>query len=174
MARSSELITSLEPVRPGDLITADFFNGLIDAFWELEERVVALEAEGSVEPPAPGAGNEAPAKLAITFVEATANRGLVDFEVHGAKLAPAGLKTFAINQKPFHPGKLAGDDDQITFTAPASALATTNTSARDPLARSRAGGGTGIIPPKILILTITNLKGASAQKRFIVEEGGKP
>ena len=43
----------LEPVRPGDLITADFMNRVIGQIEALEQRVAQLEEDDSGEANAP-------------------------------------------------------------------------------------------------------------------------
>jgi hypothetical protein len=41
------MANGLQPARPGDLITADFFNALIEAIEDLQERVAELESGAS-------------------------------------------------------------------------------------------------------------------------------
>jgi len=52
----------IQPVRPGDLIAASFANEIIDALTALDERLTALEAEGTTSPPPPATS------IAITSV----------------------------------------------------------------------------------------------------------
>jgi hypothetical protein len=47
-------MTQLESVQPGDLITADFMNGLIDELTKLKGRVAILEGQTGPEPPTDG------------------------------------------------------------------------------------------------------------------------
>jgi len=115
MASNSTLITALEPVRPGDLITADFVNGIISAMLELEGRVSVLEAEGRMV--VPEGGGEPVAQVVITAAVARKSDVSLAFEVYGSGLDPAGLKTFMLNNVPFDPENLRGDDSKITFIA---------------------------------------------------------
>lgn len=115
MATNSNLITAIQPVRPGDLITADFINSIISALFELEDRVSVLEAEGHMVVPE---GGDQPVKpVVITAAVATSSAVSLAFEVYGSGLDPAGLKTFSLNNVPFDPQNLRGDDSKITFIA---------------------------------------------------------
>lgn len=113
MASNSTLITALQPVRPGDLITADFVNGIISAMLELDGRVSVLEAEGRMV--VPEGGGEPVKQVVITAAVATKSDVSLAFEVYGSGLDPAGLKTFMLNNVPFDPENLRGDDSKITF-----------------------------------------------------------
>ncbi|HUE78392.1 MAG TPA: hypothetical protein VMN38_02000 [Sphingomicrobium sp.] len=114
MASASNLITALRQVRPGDLITATFFNDMIGAIWELEGRISVLEAEGRFVVPEDG-GEPVRQTLVIKSVVARRRETTLSFEVFGTGLKPAGLKNFLLNEKPFRPTDLQGDDERITF-----------------------------------------------------------
>jgi hypothetical protein len=113
MANGSTLITALRPARPGDLIEAGFFNKLIDAILELEQRVSILETEGRLV--VPEEGGEPVRPIIITAAVARRTDTMLSFEVFGSGLEPDGLKTFSLNGQPFRPARLDGDDSQIRF-----------------------------------------------------------
>lgn len=114
MASASNLITALRQVQPGDLIEAKFFNGLIGAILELEDRVSVLEAEGRFVVPEDG-GEPVRQMLVIKSVVARRRETTLSFEVFGTGLTPAGLNSFLLNNRPFRPIDLQGDDERITF-----------------------------------------------------------
>jgi len=180
MARSSELITNLDRVSPGDLITASFFNSLIEAIWELEDRIVTLEAEGTTEPsspPTPGAGGVVTEAFRIDFASMELRGTKVMFEVSGSGLAPAGLASkFFFDDKPFSPLQLAGDSDSLTFNTTLAALQPSGgrspfdnvLNAGGDLSRDKSSGRAAVNH----VLGIKNRKNALAQKRIVVTDGG--
>lgn len=113
MPNGSNLIAELQKVRPGDLITATFVNGLISAIWELEDRVSVLENEGRLVVPEDGGQPVRP--IVITAAVAKRTDTTLSFEVFGSGLQPDGLKAFSLNGRPFTAARLEGDDSRITF-----------------------------------------------------------
>lgn len=116
MPDGSTLSTSLQPVRPGDLIEADLFNRLIAAIGELEDRITKLQAECR-KTPDPGVR---PLKIETAVVKVGTDT--LSFTVTGSGLDPNDLvRKFTVTSGtrsiPFEPENLEGDDNAISFTA---------------------------------------------------------
>jgi hypothetical protein len=98
------MFVALQPVRPGDLITALAMNRFIDCLKDLDRRLLVLEQAKAA----------AETKLAITSgqVVSRLERTAV-LKLTGSGLAPAGLTAFTINGNPFSPLSAEGDDDSL-------------------------------------------------------------
>lgn len=120
MAVQTSTIYAMQPVKAGDLITAQFVNKLVAALLDLDARVRVLEAR-----PQPGTGTgtpSPPAGLNITSAVLTTIGQTTAINVVGSGLEPAGLNRFRINNIPFTPlGNVLGDDDEIIIPIPPNA-----------------------------------------------------
>lgn len=145
MPNGSTLITALQPVRPGDLIEADFLNKLIAAVQDLEKRI------GEPREPT-GEGERHPFvidELVFSGEEDAA------FKVRGAGLKPAGLKAFYLNGYTIE-ASARGNDNAITVRLEMSGHAGVNASLIFRELESRTG------VPQLLILTMQNEAGETA------------
>lgn len=115
MANGSSLLTALQPVRPGDLIEADFFNNLIGAIQDLDDRITKLQAECRKSVSQPGDTGIRPIIIDTAIVKVGTP---LAFKVTGKGLDPADLEDrFVLAGIPFKPEKLKGIDEAITFAA---------------------------------------------------------
>jgi hypothetical protein len=102
----SSIITALQDVRPGDLITSRYVNGLIAALKELDARIDRLERKQ------PSFRIDA---AAIPDFVAGVRGGELIINVTGAGLDPDGLAKFRLNDQPFEPRGVRGGDDRIVI-----------------------------------------------------------
>ena len=168
MASESSLIVELEPVNPGDLITAGFVNNLIAALWELDDRVSALESENQY---VAAENEEAPApqtKLVVSFVRAESDGDTAQFEVIGSGLEPTGIKRFKVNDEPVKHSGLTGDDEEIHFSAIVKGLSGGSKFPIGGVGGARSGGG-----KSRNVLTVETKAGAKASRSITVETDDK-
>jgi hypothetical protein len=144
MPNGSTLIAALQPARPGDLIEADFFNKLIAAVHDLDQRI------GGPQQPA---GEEERHKFIIEELRlADRSEAEIELRVNGAGLEPSRLKAFYVNGFSIE-AKAHGSDDAITVTADLR-------SGGDAIRRLGSTSRTAV--PKLLILTLQNEAGETA------------
>ena len=159
---NGSLITALQPVRPGDLIEADFFNKLIAAIQDLDDRLTKLQAECRKSPGAevrPLVIDTAAVRVGTTLV----------FTVTGSGLDPADLEErFVIRSRDFEKSfahqRLKGNDSKIQFAADAEQFA--EAGSREAMLRTM--GTTGGVETEVT-LTISAKRGASDTHALAIE-----
>jgi hypothetical protein len=106
-----------EKVKPGDLITADFMNGLIDMMNELQERVEALEESPRPEQPTP---EEAPDITSVTDGNGEPDNLEVNEVafINGEKLSSTTGITFIANQERYPVETFDAVDKEIKLIVP--------------------------------------------------------
>jgi hypothetical protein len=102
----SQMFAALQPVRPGDLITALAMNGFIEGLKDLDRRLLLVEQE-----------KDAARKIFAIATGRLVHRGerSAVLRLTGSRLAPTGLTGYMINGKAFLPLAAEGDDDSLVI-----------------------------------------------------------
>lgn len=109
---------NVQKVQPGDLITASFFNDIVDALDSLQSQIDGLGTEGS--PPSTG-----PGPTTITSVDPSPVVANAAMHIHGTNfLVPAELNAISLNGVPLEDFVTGSTDTVLNVMVP-GAITTT-------------------------------------------------